>query len=79
MVDLGSLQDHALGLFLATFPGEQGGARGVLEHLPDALVCLGGALEVFGCADLLADILGLGGKVSISVLLASSTMLCASS
>jgi hypothetical protein len=56
---LGSLQDQALLLALAGFPGEQGGACGVLEHLPHAFVCLGGALQVFGCANLLADILGL--------------------
>jgi hypothetical protein len=74
---LGSLQDQALLLLAATFPGEQGGARGVLEHLSDALVCLGGALEVLGCADLLADILGLAFTVSISLLLSFRTLLCA--
>jgi len=57
---LGSLQDQALLLLAATFPGKQGGACGVLEHFPHALVCLGRALQVLGCADLLADILGLG-------------------
>jgi hypothetical protein len=56
---LGSLQDQALLLALAGFPGEQGGACGVLEHLPHAFVCLGGTLQVFGCANLLADVLGL--------------------
>jgi hypothetical protein len=56
---LGSLQDQALLLALAGFPGEKGGARGVLKHLPHAFVRLGGALQVFGCANLLADILGL--------------------
>ena len=55
----GSLQDEALLLALAGLPGEQGGARGVLEHLPHALVCLGGALQVLGSANLLANILGL--------------------
>jgi hypothetical protein len=57
---LGSLQDQALLLLAATFPGEQGGARGMLEHLPHALVRLSGALQVLGCANLLADVLGLG-------------------
>ena len=54
---MSSLQDRTLLLLL--LPREQRGARGVLKHFPDAFVGLGGALEVFGCANLLADILGL--------------------
>jgi len=48
-------------VLLAAAPaaGEQSGARSVLEHLADALVCLGGALEVLVGADLLADFLTL--------------------
>jgi hypothetical protein len=52
-----SLQDHALLLLL--LPGEQSGARGVLKHLPDAFVGLGGALKVLLGANLLANILSL--------------------
>lgn len=54
-----SLQDHATRLLLA-LPGEESGTGGVLKHLSHALVGLGGALEVLLCANLLADILGLG-------------------
>lgn len=35
------LEDHALVLGLASFPLQQGGARGVLENLSDTLVGLG--------------------------------------
>lgn len=49
----------------------------MLEHLSHTLVGLGGALEVLRGANLLADILGLGWEVSISVLLTPSTLLCA--
>ena len=54
---MGSLQDQALLLLLP--PGQEGCAGGVLEDLADALVRLGGAFEVFLCADLLTDVLGL--------------------
>ena len=53
----GTLQDLALLLLL--LPGEQCGARGVLEHLSNTFVGLGGALEVFLGSNLLADVLGL--------------------
>lgn len=53
----GSLQDHALLLLL--LPRQQRGTRGVLKHLADALVRLGGALEVLYRANLLAHILSL--------------------
>lgn len=57
------LQDQALVLLAAAFPLQQGGAGGVLKHLPDALVGLGRALEVLVCADLLADLLTLCDKL----------------
>lgn len=41
MTSAGPLQDQALVLSLASFPLEQGSARGVLEHLSDTLVGLG--------------------------------------
>ena len=52
-----NLQDQTLLLLL--LPGEQCGASGVLENLADAFIGLGGALEVFLGADLLADVFGL--------------------
>ena len=55
--EMRSLQDQALLLLL--LPSEEGGARGVLKHLPHALVGLGRALEVFLGANLLADVFGL--------------------
>jgi len=57
----GDLQNQALGLFLASPPGEQGSPGGVFEYLPNALVCLCGALEVLLGTNLLADILSLLG------------------
>lgn len=53
------LQDQALVLLVAPIPLQQGGTRGVLKHLPDALVGLGRALEVLVGTDLLADLLTL--------------------
>lgn len=49
-------------MLLAAAPAarEQSGAGGMLKHLADTLVRLGGALEVFVGADLLADFLTLG-------------------
>lgn len=55
----GDLQNQALRLFLASPPGEEGSPGGVFEYLPDALVCLCGALEVLLGTNLLTDILGL--------------------
>lgn len=57
------LQDQALVLLAAAFPLQQRGASGVLKHLPDALVGLGRALEVLVCANLLADLLTLFGRL----------------
>lgn len=54
---MSSLQDRALLLLLLS--REQRGARGVLEHFPDAFIGLGRALEVFLGANLLADVFGL--------------------
>lgn len=67
---MGSLQDQALLLALAGFPGKQSSACGVLEHLSHALVGLGGAFEVLAGTDLLADFLSLGLFVSMMFLLA---------
>lgn len=57
------LQDHALCLLpvlsAATGARHESGACGVLEHLTDTLVGLGGALEVLVGADLLANLLTL--------------------
>lgn len=55
------LQQLALALVLATVAAarEKGSAGGVLEHLADALVGLGRALEVLVGTDLLADLLTL--------------------
>jgi len=55
----GDLQNQALGLFLASPPGKKSSPGGVFEYLPDALICLCGALEVLLGTNLLADILGL--------------------
>lgn len=41
MTSADPLQDQALVLLAASFPLQQGGARGVLENLPDTLVGLG--------------------------------------
>ena len=57
MLGVSRLQDQALLLLL--LPGEEGGARGMLENLAHTFVRLGAALEVLLGADLLTDIFGL--------------------
>ena len=54
---MGSLQDQALLLLLP--PGQEGCASGVFEDLANALIRLGRAFEIFLCADLLTNVLGL--------------------
>lgn len=56
---VGRLQDAALLVLGAATAREQSSAGGVLEDLVDALVGLGGALEVLVGTNLLADLLTL--------------------
>ncbi len=56
---VGSLQDAALLVLGAATARKQSSAGGVLENLVDALVGLGGALEVLVGTNLLADFLSL--------------------
>jgi hypothetical protein len=61
---LGALQDKALGVvLLASLAGQESRSGRVLEHLTDALVGLGRALEVLVGANLLADLLALFKKL----------------
>lgn len=61
-----ALQDEALLVAaLAAAAGQQRSAGGVLKHLADALVCLGRALEVLVCTNLLANLLALDCKPAV--------------
>ena len=59
----GSLQDQALLLLLLS--GKQRSTCGMLEDLSNAFVGFGRALEVFLCANLLTDVLGLWCGMSV--------------